>query len=116
MDIEPLLFRAVEDALFSENSELVVSVHALLRYMQRSCNIDVALLKSECLFKWGYNKHKVPLKDGILLKYIEKTHPGVIDKARADLAYYCKGRTSSFEQDDMRFIIKENMLVTVYEL
>lgn len=115
MDINTLLLQAVEEALFSD-APPIISVHALLRYLKRSHHIDVEGLKAECSFRWGYGKNKIPLKDGILLKYIEKKHPGVIDTARADLNWYIKGHHSSFERDDMRFIIKENMLVTVYEL
>lgn len=96
-----------------------VSLHSLLRYIERSLHLDVELERARAsmipYFRDNdknsryYNK----VSDAALLKYLERKYKKAVLNARADLDYLLRGKKDGqYYEDDMRFVIRDNTLIT----
>lgn len=97
-----------------------ISVHALLRYIQRTYHLDIEKIRSEiaCRARLGNKRVNFTLQvtDGELVKFIEKNHPRVIENSRADLQYYTTDRFETFIRDNMKFVVRDSTLITVFDV
>lgn len=98
---------------------MIISVHALLRYVQRTYHLDVEKIRAEIACRARILNKKITfaikVTDGEVVRFLEKNHPGVVENSRADLQYYVKDHNESFVYDNMKFIIRDNTLITVWE-
>lgn len=90
-----------------------VSVHALLRFVERNYKVDVGYERALYRSKWKIPNH-VDVSDTKILAWIRNKYPGMIDRAEDDIKFLTKGKLSTFVDDGVKYVIREMNVITVH--
>lgn len=92
-----------------------LTIHAILRWLERDARLNVELERSKCAIRWGYFKHGMVVTDTVLFKWLQKNFIG-FNAHYSALQDIVLDRSETFVYDDMRFVIRDGSLITVHEV
>ena len=92
-----------------------LTIHALLRWFERNYHLNVEQERSKCAIRWGYYKNSLKVTDTVLFKWLQKNWTP-FDAARSSLLDLVRDYSNTFVYDDMKFVIRDGSLITVFEV